>query len=669
MPIPASFLDELKSRVSIADVAGRYVTWDRAKSNFPKGDYYACCPFHHEKTPSFHVDDRKGYFYCFGCHEKGSALDLAMKLGNMAFRDAVEDLARGVGMTIPEEDPRERARAAKRLELADAMEAAVGFFRQMLQSGPGAEARRYLAERRGLDREAIDRFEIGFAPDAFEALTPALVDQGFSPDQLIEAGLSKRSDRGRAPYDLFRNRIMFPIRDPRGRCIAFGGRAMSAEDAAKYLNSPATPLFDKSRTLYNLGSAQVAAAAGQPLIVAEGYMDVIALVRAGFEGAVAPLGTALTEAHLQQLWKRVDAPVLALDGDVAGRRAAHRSAEVALPHLAPGKTLRMTFLPNGQDPDDLLKGANGPTAMAELVEKAAPLVEVLWDRAAAEADLSTPESRAAFEAGLDALVGRIQHPMVRNQYQQMYRDRKYRFFRSLNAPIGRGGGGARARGGAPLGPRPETLASEVAAGATAATRMRECVMIAALLRRPEICEQAQEALETIELINPQLDAARNAILSALIEAQEQEDGQAGPDPARLAAAVDRRCGSGTAAAVCAEASGRTPRPLAPDAPLEGAVRVLRQMIRHHSSELCWIRERAHYLEEVARADAPGDPETPTEEEASTADLRLQEAHAAAHQPHLDEDEDPASTKNGENSSRLQSFVDAQPWKKRKQRLG
>ncbi|HAR54519.1 MAG TPA: DNA primase, partial [Roseovarius nubinhibens] len=370
MSLPPGFLDELRNRTSIAQVVGRKVMWDKRKSNPGKGDLWAPCPFHHEKTASFHVDDRKGYYYCFGCHAKGDAIGFVRETENVEFMEAVRILAQEAGMTLPERDPQAQAKADRITLLAEVMEQAVRYFRMQLHAGAGAAAREYLA-RRGLSAETQERFEIGFVPEGWQGLWDTLSGQGVEAQMILDCGLARESSKGKQPYDVFRNRIMFPIRDARGRCIAFGGRAMDPNDNAKYLNSPETVLFDKSRNLFNLGPAREAAGKGQPLVVAEGYMDVIALAQAGHEAAVAPLGTAVTETQLAMLWRVADEPVMALDGDRAGVQAAYRVIDLALPLLEAGKSLRFALMPEGKDPDDLIR-EGGIEALREKVEGALP---------------------------------------------------------------------------------------------------------------------------------------------------------------------------------------------------------------------------------------------------------------------------------------------------------
>ncbi|MEM6488490.1 MAG: DNA primase [Pseudomonadota bacterium] len=452
MRFSPSFLEDLRTRVALSDVVGRKVTWDKRKSKPAQGDHWAPCPFHHEKTASFHADDARGFYHCFGCGASGDLFKFVMETENLPFAEAVARVAADAGVALPEpEGGNAAARAAedKRQRLFAVMEEAVRFFRQSLQSSAGAGARAYL-EHRGLGAETIARFELGYAPGGRSAggggprLTDRLRDKGALEDG-IEAGLATvpREDRGRGmePYDFFRNRLMFPIRDGRGRCIAFGARALAEGQEPKYLNSSDTPLFSKGRNLYHFGPARGAAGKAGTLIVAEGYMDVIALAQAGFDHAVAPLGTAVKADQLQLLWKATDEPVIALDGDRAGLDAAFRLIDHALPLLAPGKSLRFCVMPGGQDPDDVIR-AGGTAAMAEVLAGAVPLVEMLWRRETAAAPLDTPERRAAFDKRLDAQLGKIADPAVRAHYRDDLRERRRALFRRQPPP------------GTPAGPGP-----------------------------------------------------------------------------------------------------------------------------------------------------------------------------------------------------------------------
>ena len=371
MAFPPGFLDELRTRHSLSDVVGRKVTLKRK----PNAEYAGLCPFHHEKSPSFTVNDKKGFFYCFGCHEKGDVVGFVMKTEGLSFPEAVEKLAREVNLPVPHATPVERERAERVSTLQQVVEEAARWFQKQLRLPVGRQGLDYLRGR-GLDDTTIDDFRLGFAPDSRDGLLAHLKRENVPIDKIVEAGLAiQPEDSSREPYDRFRGRVMFPINDRRGRVIAFGGRVMGAGEP-KYLNSPETPLFHKGANLYCLDRARQAATKDQPVIVAEGYMDVIALHGAGFTGAVAPLGTALTEGQLGELWKLADEPYLCFDGDNAGRRAASRAAERALPLLRAGKSLRFLSLPAGEDPDSLIR-TRGADAMRRSLDLARSLSDVV----------------------------------------------------------------------------------------------------------------------------------------------------------------------------------------------------------------------------------------------------------------------------------------------------
>ncbi|MGC1495895.1 MAG: DNA primase [Sulfitobacter sp.] len=498
MSLPPGFLDELRTRASLSQVVGRKVMWDQRKSNQGKGDMWAPCPFHQEKSASFHVDDRKGFYYCFGCHAKGDAISFVRETENVSFMEAVEILAREAGMTVPKQDPRAQQKADKRTELAQVMEQAVQYFRLQLRTGVAADARAYL-ERRGLSEAALERWEIGFAPDAWQGLWDALKAKGVSDELILGAGLAKPSTKGGKPYDTFRGRIMFPIRDARGRAIAFGGRAMDPNDNAKYLNSPETELFDKGRSLYNVKEARVAAGKGQPLIVAEGYMDVIALQGAGFEAAVAPLGTAITENQLHMLWRVSPEPIITLDGDAAGQRAAMRLIDLALPLLEAGQSLRFAVMPEGQDPDDLLK-SQGAGALQKLLDAAMPMVRLLWQRETDGKVFDSPERKAALDKSLREKIMLIKDPSIRSHYGQEIKDLRWQLFRPQAAkrPAGRGQNTGKWQA-APQPPMASTKASALGAATDGHTaeHLREAVILAAFANCPQIIEDFEGGLESM----------------------------------------------------------------------------------------------------------------------------------------------------------------------------
>ncbi|RWR14764.1 DNA primase [Paenirhodobacter populi] len=531
MSLPPGFLDELRNRVSISQVVGRKVVWDMRKSNQAKGDMWAPCPFHQEKSASFHVDDRKGYYYCFGCHAKGDALSFLRETENVGFMEAVEILAREAGMTMPARDPKAAERADRRTELTRVMEEAVKYYRMQLSTQAGAEARAYI-QRRGLTPETVSRFELGFAPDQRQGLFNALVQKGIAAELIVEAGLCAKPDDGGAPYDRFRGRIIYPIRDARGRAISLGGRAMDPNARAKYLNGPETPLFDKGRSLYNHGPAREACGKGQPLIVCEGYMDVIALAQAGFGGAVAPLGTAVTEEQLHLMWRIHDEPVIALDGDTAGIRAAMRVVDLALPLLEAGKALRFAILPGGQDPDELIK-AGGPGAMQKVLDGARPMVDLLWQRETEGKVFDSPERRAALDKSLRTAISRIRDASIRRHYGAEV-DRLRRDLFGFSATGGQGGGQGTGQGFTayredrpfrrrPFGAKPPALPLPAtrstllvaAEGEAVPDHLREAVILAILATHPVLIPEFESQLETMRFSDPAHERLAEAMLQAI----------------------------------------------------------------------------------------------------------------------------------------------------------
>ena len=535
MSLPPGFLDELRSRLSLAQVVGRKVVWDARKSNQARGDMWAPCPFHQEKTASFHVDDQKGYYYCFGCHAKGDAISFVRETENVSFLEAVEILAREVGMAMPAPDPAAREKADRRGQLVEVMEQAVRFYRLQLKTGAGVAARDYLAGR-GLGAEALERWEIGFAPEGWQGLWEHLRGRGVPKELILAAGLARESRKGGKPYDTFRGRIMFPIRDGRGRAIAFGGRAMDPGESAKYLNSPETLLFDKGRVLFNLASARAAAGKGAPLVVAEGYMDVIALSEAGFEAAVAPLGTAVTEAQLRLLWRIAAEPVVALDGDAAGLRAAYRLIDLALPLLEAGRSLRFALMPAGLDPDDLLR-QQGRGAMQAMIAGALPMVELLWRRESEGKSFDTPERRAALDRDLRNIINKIADPSIRSHYAQALKEKRWELFRSAPGRAGRFANTAprASRKNAPAPVLPETRASLLAAGPEAVPEvLREAVILATLITHPALIEAHLARLERLEMSTPDHRAMLAVLLAGEFAspkaARAAITAEIGPDP-------------------------------------------------------------------------------------------------------------------------------------------
>jgi DNA primase len=410
-----NFMNEIKSRVRVSDVVAKHVKLKRQGREFS-----GLSPFTGEKTPSFFVNDEKGFYHCFSSGKHGDAISFLMELEGLTFPEAVECLAEQIGIEMPKSDPAAEQRAARNKNTINWMEHAQDFFQKSLYRNAGQSSRDYL-KGRGLTKTAADYFGIGYAPNNFSALKDDLIQKGAKLNTLIEAGLLVQpEDTSRQPWDRFRDRIMFPIHDSRGRLVAFGGRAMDSNSKAKYLNSPETPIFQKGHLLYNYHRAHIAVSSPQSnhrgLIVAEGYMDVIALSRAGFKHAVAPMGTALTESQLMLLWRSGPEPILCFDGDKAGIRAAYRSIERALPLISPTRTLRFAMLPDGEDPDDLIK-TKGKTAMQKILDQSIPLVKMLWEREVNLESLNSPEAKAGLKSRIFDAIKEIQNEEVRAQYR------------------------------------------------------------------------------------------------------------------------------------------------------------------------------------------------------------------------------------------------------------
>lgn len=517
MTLTPAFLDELRARTSLSTLIGRTTKIQKAGR-----EYKACCPFHNEKTPSFTINDEKGFYHCFGCGAHGDAIRWMTDQRGLPFMEAVKELAQAAGMDVPAPDPRAAKRAEAARGLHDVMAAAQSFFEDQLGGIDGAGARAYLQER-GISDQTRRAFGFGYAPDSRGKLKTALRD--FGDPMLIEAGLLIDPDGDRDPYDRFRSRLMLPIRDIRGRVIAFGGRILG-QGEPKYLNSPDTPLFDKGRTLYNIERASPASRRTGRIIVVEGYMDVIALAQAGFEDAVAPLGTALTEDQIARLWQMSDVPLLCFDGDSAGQKAAFRAATRALPLLQPGMSLAFATLPAGQDPDDLIR-AEGPSAMDTIFKIAEPLVDRLWNHERAAAPLDTPEQRAGFKQRLSALTQQIAHPDIRAHYNRAFKERYDALFFSrpdqAGAPRHQRGGGF--GGGARQGwqrdrrgnwkpPIPPAGTEARAIGSTGLEQSLLRAILASLLRHPEQISLHREALSALKVSDPVMARLLGAMISA-----------------------------------------------------------------------------------------------------------------------------------------------------------
>ncbi|MEQ1551573.1 DNA primase [Sphingorhabdus sp.] len=514
MSLTPQWLDELRARTTLSALIGRSIKVTKAGR-----EYKACCPFHNEKTPSFTINDEKGFYHCFGCSAHGDAIRWMTDQRGLSFMDAVKELAEAAGMQVPAADPKAAAKAERANTLYDVMTAAQDWFVAQFQGLEGAEARAY-CERRGLKPETIKAFGFGFAPDSRGKLKEAL--KHFGDDKLVEAGLLI-SVEDKEPYDRFRGRLMIPIRDPRGRVIAFGGRILGAGEP-KYLNSPDTPLFDKGRTLYNLDKASAASRASGRVIVVEGYMDAIALAQAGFGEAVAPLGTALTEQQITMLWRMVPKPLLCFDGDAAGQKAAFRAAQRALGGLKPGHSLEFVTLPDGQDPDDLVRSA-GPRAFADLLDASEPLVERLWKTELATEPVDTPEDRAGFKQRLGVHVANIADAEIRRHYADAFRERFDILFARREQPYRQT---QQKRG--PWKPNtPPPASNEAKAIRNQGTDILMRGVLAALLSEPSQLIRHQEALADLAPRDP--NHAR--LLSAMLDSALSYAGKETLDSAAL----------------------------------------------------------------------------------------------------------------------------------------
>lgn len=416
------FIEELRARVSIVDVVGAKVKLTK------KGrEYQGLCPFHNEKTPSFTVNESKGFYHCFGCGAHGDIIKFEMEANGLPFIDALQKLSHQAGLQMPQLTAKDKKEEEERKSLYDIMECACSFFEKSLRMPDGAEGLKYFTKKRGLSKETIQKFRLGFAPNN-NALMAHLKAEGINEKEMKELGLiAIPEDTSRRPHDFFRNRVMIPITNKQGRIIAFGGRVMEKIEP-KYLNSPDTPIFNKRRNLYNLDKAREVAYKEKNLIICEGYMDVIALDRYGFGYAVAPLGTALTEEQIMEAWKVCSEPILCLDGDSPGVKAAMRAVDRVLPILKAGYSLKFLFLPDNQDPDEYLQ-AHGRESFGALMKKTRPLIDILWQKYTENEDSSTPEKKALIEKTLLAEVAKITDATVRSYYAQEIRNRIYMAFK------------------------------------------------------------------------------------------------------------------------------------------------------------------------------------------------------------------------------------------------
>jgi DNA primase len=517
MRFSEAFLRQVRDRVSIADFAGRKLAWDKRKSRPAAGDFWACCPFHQENSPSFHVLDSKGIYKCFGCGEKGDAFTLAMKLEGLSFPEAVTRMAELAGVPLPVDEAEDRGENERRKRLFAAAARTAKLYTEALNSPAGSNARAYL-KGRGIGPDLWSRFGIGYAPGGWTWTLDKLRAEGFSFDEIFEAGLAREGDDGKRPIDTFRDRVTFEITDAGGKVIAFGARALKKDEKAKYINSPECALYSKGRVLYRLKAARevLAKSKAAGLVVAEGYLDVMAFERAGI-GAVAPCGTALTEDQLQLVWRAGGEPVLCFDGDSAGLRAADRALDLALPHLGPAHTIRIAVLPQGEDPDDVYRRA-GPEALTALIAAAQPASDALFEREKHRQPLTTPEARAAFKANLRDAVQKIVDPETRKLYFSDLLSRADALMRPPPRPPFVPGAqrGPYQRGAPP--PAAATPETKIRVAAHHRLPAAENFLRAAI-DYPKVLASCGEWIDRLDIADPDLEAIRSA-LQSLIAAEE-----------------------------------------------------------------------------------------------------------------------------------------------------
>jgi DNA primase len=519
MAIPPRFLDELRERLVLSDVIGTRVKLTRAGREFK-----ACCPFHTEKSPSFYVNDEKQFYHCFGCGAHGSVIDFVMQSDNLSFIDAVKMLAQQASMEVPDQTPQDIEREKKKKDLHSLLEDATHWMEEQLRAPENRHAYTYITER-GVPDDVLSAFRVGYAPLDGQAIRKHMLSQGYTDDQMIEAGVLRPAGKAGEPYAFFRERVMFPVPDKRGRVVAFGGRILPDHllapnrgdyKPAKYMNSSDTPLFHKGSMLYGEPHARMAASEGKPIVVVEGYLDVIASWQAGFRGAVAPLGTALTEEQILVLWRMipddVKVPVLCFDGDDAGRRAAARACERLLPHLKPNHSAKIAFLPDGQDPDSLVK-SQGSRALEAVIDSAVSLVDFIWMHYTTGKAFDTPEARAGLSKTLEEEAKRIPDRDVQYYYLQAFREKIRASFGFNSQSGGKGNNnwknkarGVDARLTPPTGLRRPAFSRD---------HLMPAALIACLVNHPGLFDAAEEALGQMTVGDAGLDRVRQTVLSTL----------------------------------------------------------------------------------------------------------------------------------------------------------
>ena len=573
MKFPQHILDEIRARVPVSEVVGARVKLKKAGR-----EWSGLSPFNAEKSPSFFVNDEKRFYHDFSSGRHGDIFSFLVEVEGLSFPESVERLAAQAGVALPKETPAEDLAEKRREALRGALAQSAALFERFLHEGVGAKARGYLADRR-IEPNIQRLFGIGFAPGEGNVLREALLAKGIDRSVLLEAGLLAEPEDGRAAYDRFRDRVMFPIHDRSGRVVAFGGRAMNPAARAKYLNSPETPLFHKGELLFNHHRARKSATETKELIVVEGYVDVVMMTQGGFANTVAPLGTALTVDQCRLLWTMADEPTLCFDGDGAGLRAAYRALELALPLITAEKTLKFALLPEGQDPDDVVR-VSGPAAMRDVLAKAEPLSDMLFRRETLGQNFDTPEKRAALERRLSESARQIGDEPLRRHYLAAMREKTSALFGGEAAAPQRRAfvPGQRRFSKFDIGPRLGILGQPVRAGQGITTKpresRREIAIMAILLNHPALGEAHYEAISALELGSKSLIALRDALAHLPPDAFVGRDAlRAAVEEAGLTESADHVLGLAR--------RSTTWRRIAPEAALEDAETVLRQALALH----------------------------------------------------------------------------------------
>lgn len=526
MSLPKAFLEELRARVPLSDVIGKRTKLTRAGKEFK-----ACCPFHKEKSPSFYVNDQKGFYHCFGCGEHGDAIGFLMKHDNYAFMDAIEHLAGLAGMEVPKPSPAEQQKFMRQMSLYDLMEQTTKWYEEQLHAPQNKKILQYLLER-GLSLQTIKTFRLGFSPMESD-LKPYLQKAGYRIEDMVEAGLFKMSERQKGDaYPFFRGRVMFPVQDLQGRVVAFGARVMPEshggppdKSAPKYINSPETPIYHKGRMLYNLSRSRKAIGDGERVVVVEGYMDVIALAQAGFNAAVAPLGTALTETQVEEIWRTMPEdgrnPVLCFDGDAAGQRAASRALERVLPILKPDHSVKFAFLPEEHDPDSLIK-ADGAAAMRKVLDNAIGIFDMMWREEAEGRNFSQPEEKAGFRSGLERRARQISNMTVQEFFIHEIQQKINQEFFGFDKRRDQGGGasknwtagGFKGKGRIPQMPgahTPYRPSMSPVKPIRSSRLLREKVLLAVMINYPMLYEEFAEDFGMLTIPNEDYENLRREL--------------------------------------------------------------------------------------------------------------------------------------------------------------